>query len=221
MVFSEKDLAESYIIDQQSSLAFLFQNETAVSKDIRIDVKENASLELTLADFENASVSINILISLEKGASATLKLASILSSDHDKLFSVRVDHNGTDTTSFVQMVGINSSERRLEFKGDSYIFNGCHRSETRQEGKITNLNTKARSIVSPGLYIKDDDVKASHGASVGSYNPDALFYLMSRGLSLNESKRLVTYGMLLPVFQSLGDDEALSLCKEKTESLSL
>ncbi len=221
MVLSQKDLFDDRDIESDSSLAFLFESGESFSKDIRINVKENASLDLTVCDFESSGVRLNVFINLERGAKANVRIASIQASDEDKFFSVRVDHNDTDTTSFVEMVGINSSERRLDFKGDSYIYNGSHRSDTRQEGKITNLNRKARSNVSPGLYIKDDDVKASHGASVGSYDPDALYYLMSRGLSLGESKKLITYGMLLPVFESLHDEEAIARCKEKTESLKL
>ncbi len=221
MVLSQEDFLDNISVDGDTSLAVLFRKGTPFSKNVRIDVKENASLELTVCDFESAAVSFDMLITLERGAKADVKLASILSTDDDKCFNVRVDHNGTDTVSHVEMVGINSSERKLEFRGDSYIYNGCHRSETRQEGKITNLSRKAKSNVSPGLYIKDDDVKASHGASVGSYDPDALFYLMSRGLSMAESKKLITYGMLLPVFESLKDEEAIALCKEKTESLEL
>ena len=119
------------------------------------------------------------------------------------------------------MAGINSGEGKLFFLGNSTIVNGAHRSDTRQEGKITNLNPLAKSEVSPSLLIKENDVKASHGAAVGAYNESELFYLMSRGLSLEESKKLITYGSLLPIIESLGDEKLVEEAKNSMGELSL
>ena len=53
------------------------------------------------------------------------------------------------------------------------------------------LNEGARADSLPGLEIDADDLKCSHGSTVGSLDPDQLFYLRSRGLSEVEAKRLV------------------------------
>ena len=69
--------------------------------------------------------------------------------------------------------------------------------------------------------IKENDVKASHGAALGAYNPDVIFYLMSRGLSLAESKKLIMVGNVYPIIDSLQDESAKQKAKSYMEALSL
>ena len=94
---------------------------------------------------------------------------------------------------------------------NNLIPNGIKKVETRQEGRINNLSSSAKSEVSPVLLINDNDVKASHGAALGAYNPDALFYLTSRGISIEESQKLIIKGTLSPIINKLHDE---SLIKE-------
>ena len=69
--------------------------------------------------------------------------------------------------------------------------------------------------------LKDNDVKASHGAALGTYDGDVLYYLTSRGLSLSESKRLVTNGYLLPIVESLQDEKAIEIARKRLGEISL
>lgn len=184
-------------------------------------VEPSQSLELTLVDLADADLSFEIDVDLKAGASAKISVASLDLSSHNKKYRVNINHLEPDTFSRTSMAGINAGSGSLELLGNSLIRNGAHRSDTRQEGKITNLSPLAKSNVSPALLIQENDVKASHGAALGAYNPDELYYLMSRGLSLDESKKLITFGSLLPIIETLQDEAALEEAKQALEALTL
>ena len=66
----------------------------------------------------------------------------------------------------------------------------------------------------PELEIYADDVKCSHGSTSGNLDEDAIFYLMSRGLSHKQSKELLINGFLLDVVEKITDQEIKDLIKD-------
>ncbi len=76
-------------------------------------------------------------------------------------------------------------------------------------------NTTANPI--PALIIENNDVKASHSASVGQVNEEKMFYLMSRGLSRDEAERLVVTGFLEPVIALIPDEGIRTRVNEMIE----
>ncbi len=208
-------------ISKDEKRGYFLKDRFEQESELVFDVEENTSLDLTLVDFSSQDVNVHILANLKRNSSVNIQVASLCSQKYQKHFQVDVIHVQGDSLSRTKMAGINAGEGKLFFLGNSTIVNGAHRSDTRQEGKITNLNPLAKSEVSPSLLIKENDVKASHGAAVGAYNESELFYLMSRGLSLEESKKLITYGSLLPIIESLGDEKLVEEAKNSMGELSL
>lgn len=184
-------------------------------------IQKNASLKLTIIDFSSGSLDFSLSLHLLEGASVKVSLASILTGNENKKYDITTIHEEKDSVSLTKMAGINCSSGFLKFLGSSKIKNGAKRSDTRQEGKITNLTKEAKSECSPALIIDENDVKASHGAALGAYNPDHLYYLMSRGLSLEESQKLITYGTLIPILEEVKEEETLRMLKEVLGALTL
>lgn len=168
-------------------------------------MEEGRSVELTVVDFSEQDVDLTVNVNLSEASRAIVKVASICRGKETKVFSINVYHNGGRSYSRTTMAGINQGDGTLRFLGTSYIKNGAHKSDTRQEGKVTNLSLKSRSEVSPALLINDNDVKASHGAALGAYDPQAIYYLMSRGLTESQSKKLITVGNIVPIIDSFND----------------
>jgi Fe-S cluster assembly protein SufD len=206
--------SENILIASETQLGY-FLNAPQTEKEVNLSftVEKNASLVLTFVDLSPSSLTVHLTADLKEGASAEVSVCSLASLKEEKIYRVDINHLEGKTYSRTIMAGINAGEGILKFLGNSYIKNGAHQSDTRQEGKITNLSPNAKSEVSPALLIKENDVKASHGAALGSYNPEELFYLMSRGLTLDESKRLITFGYLLPIIEKLGDGKILEEAK--------
>lgn len=208
-------------IEEDSKFVYLLSSDNQVQENYQIDVKEGTGLELVLVDFSSSSFTTDINISLGKNSSVKVSLASLLALTDDKTYKINVTHNGRSSTSFVKRRGINSGSGHLSFLGASTIINGAKGSSTRQEGRITNLSAEAKSEVSPALLIKENDVKASHGATVGAYDPKQLFYIRSRGLSLEEAKKLITFGYFQPILNELEDEKHIELAKQHLNEVSL
>ncbi len=210
------------VISEDTTLRFFFSEaKYGKSQNLTFTVEENQTLDFTMVDFSDADIELNVDIILKRGAKAIVSLASIGFASTKKVFHMNVLHSESDTYSRVMMSGINTGDGILRFLGNSHIVNGAHRSDTRQEGKITNLSSLCKSEVSPALLIKENDVSASHGAALGAYNPDQLFYLMSRGLSSLEAKKLITFGTLLPIIEKLEDSKLVEKVKNSLEALEI
>ena len=76
-----------------------------------------------------------------------------------------------------------------------------------QTNKNLLLSNTAKMNSNPQLEIYADDVKCSHGSTSGSLDEDAIFYLMSRGLSEFEAKKLLIKGFLTEAVESITNEE--------------
>lgn len=189
------------------------------SKDYVVD--ENKECDFSIVDLSEGDFEAHIKLTLKKGSRCNVNLASICPPGKKKVFSIDVVHEEGSTYSRTKMAGINLGDGTLFFYGTSDVLNGAHGSDTRQEGKITNLSPGSRSEVSPALLIKDNEVVASHGAALGAYDPEAMYYMMSRGLTEAESRKLITIGSLVPVIEAMKDKELAQEAMKYLEALDL
>lgn len=114
-------------------------------------------------------------------------------------------HRAKDTYAMLKNYGIVFSDGNLTFEVLGDIGKGFRRSKTHQETRVMNMDTKVRARVFPKLVIDENDVEASHAASVGQPDPEAIYYMRSRGLSLKETLQQMTLGYLLPIVDVIED----------------
>ena len=107
----------------------------------------------------------------------------------------------------------------LNVNGISHIEKGANKSNANQSVKVILFDKESKAKASPTLKIDCEDIKASHGCAIGSLNEEHLYYLLSRGLSEIEARKLITYGYLLPI--SLNYDEEIRKIIEETIYRSL
>ena len=187
------------------NLAFF---ETFPSLDLSIKVHSGVSLVAALGDFSTGEGKLSVKVDLEEGASLEWHLAAVASSNDKKIFDISAFHLARESKAVVSNYGIAKNGGRLTFAGVSKIERGAKGSDTRQEAKIIVFDSGSDGKCSPILKIDENDVNASHGASVGRLNDDHLYYLLSRGLPEEEARRLITMGYLKPVLAYF-DDETL------------
>ncbi|MFN2152443.1 MAG: SufD family Fe-S cluster assembly protein, partial [Anaerolineales bacterium] len=77
------------------------------------------------------------------------------------------------------------------------------RTDGYQANRNLVLSENARADSIPGLEILADDVRCTHGATVGKIDPDLVFYLRSRGIPMDEAERLVVEGFFDPIMQRI------------------
>lgn len=199
----------------------ILSDDKKMEADLTYTLARGVELNVNVVDLGNCDADVHVKVVLNEGSRCSVNLASLCHAGRRKVFSIDTYHQEGDSYSRTKMAGINLGDGTLFFYGTSDVPNGSHGSDTRQEGKITNLSPGSRSEVSPALLIKDNDVNASHGAALGAYDPEALYYMMSRGLSKEESQKLITIGSLIPIVQSISDKTVAEEAMASLEALSI
>ena len=105
-----------------------------------------------------------------------------------------IDHAEPHCESHEYFNGVFDGESRGVFNGRIIVRPGAQRTDSKQTNNNLLLSREARADSQPQLEIYADDVKCTHGSTVGPLDPTALFYLRSRGLGAAEARGLLTYG---------------------------
>ena len=102
-----------------------------------------------------------------------------------------IDHAVSDCTSHELYKYVLDDEATGAFAGKVLVREGAQHTDSQQTNRNLCLTRSARMYTQPQLEIYADDVKCSHGATVGQLNEDALFYMQQRGISLGEARQLL------------------------------
>ena len=115
-----------------------------------------------------------------------------------------VDHLAPHTASEENYRGIVDERGRAVFNGKAVVHQDAQKIEAHQSNRNLLLSEQAEVDTKPELEIYADDVKCSHGATVGQLDADALFYLLSRGIDRKVARGLLTYAFAETVASRLG-----------------
>ena len=139
------------------------------------------------------------------GPGATSDMLGLYFGDGDQHFDFNTsqDHVEPNTGSDLLYKGALDGNSRAVFRGIIRVRPKAQRADAYQTNRNLLLSPGARADSLPNLEIEADDVKCSHGATVGALDADAKFYLMSRGLSQVQAERLVVLGFLGEVMSKL------------------
>jgi Fe-S cluster assembly protein SufD len=144
-----------------------------------------------------------------QGESSTSVLNGIYlveSSQHSDNHTL-IDHMVGGCTSQQLYKGILKDESRAVFNGKVKIRHGAVKASSEQLNKNLILNSKAEIDTKPELDIQADDVKATHGATVGQLNEEELFYFASRGISRKQAVRLLSTGFVADLVDRLENQQ--------------
>jgi Fe-S cluster assembly protein SufD len=119
--------------------------------------------------------------------------------DHD----TQQNHLAPNTTSDLLFKGALTGRSRSVWQGMIYVAPLAQKTDGYQANRNLILSREARADSIPGLEILADDVRCTHGATVGQLDEEPLFYLMSRGLPRHEAERLVVDGFFAPIMERI------------------
>ncbi len=122
-------------------------------------------------------------------------------------FTTNMYHNAENTTNDVLVDGILKDESSSVYRGLIKIEKQAQKTNSYLANHILKMGDKTLANSIPSLKIDANDVKASHGATVGQIDEEHLFYLMARGLSRAEAERLIVEGFFEPVIQKIPLEE--------------
>jgi Fe-S cluster assembly protein SufD len=122
--------------------------------------------------------------------------------DHD----TQQNHLAPNTTSDLLFKGALKESSRSVWQGMIYVAAGAQKTDGYQANRNLVLSKKARADSIPGLEILADDVRCTHGATVGKIDSEQVFYLRSRGITYEEAERLIVEGFFDPIMQRIPFD---------------
>ncbi len=111
------------------------------------------------------------------------------------------DHMAPHTTSDLLYKSALTDEAKSVFSGRIRVDKGAQGTDAYQANRNILLSKKASAFPSPNLEIEANEVRCTHGATVGKVDQDQLFYLMSRGIPLDAATRIVVEGFYEDVLQ--------------------
>jgi Fe-S cluster assembly protein SufD len=106
---------------------------------------------------------------------------------------------------------------RMVYQGLIKVHKDAQRSDAYQANRNLILSNKARADSIPSLEIEANDVRCTHGATVGQVDEDQLFYLMARGLPRREAEQLLIRGFFEPVLERIPTESLRALVTEAVE----
>lgn len=139
------------------------------------------------------------------GQGSTGKMSGFYFSQHDQHLDhdTQQNHLAAHTTSDLLFKGALLDHSRSVWQGMIYVSPEAVKTDGYQANRNLILSEGARADSIPGLEILTDDVRCSHGATVGKIDPDEVFYLQTRGLPKAEAEKLIVEGFFDPIMQRI------------------
>jgi Fe-S cluster assembly protein SufD len=119
--------------------------------------------------------------------------------DHD----TQQNHLAPHTTSDMLFKGALKDRSRSVWQGMIYVAPGAQKTDGYQANRNLVLSPHAHADSIPGLEILADDVRCTHGATVGKVDAEQVFYLRSRGIPYHEAEQLIVEGFFDPIMQRI------------------
>lgn len=123
----------------------------------------------------------------------------------------RVVHIGKDTTSFVNAKSISKSGGKNTFRSSIEIKENAKRAKSSVSCASLMLDNISRSDTIPSMDVRTSDADLGHEAKIGKISEDAIFYLMSRGISEEEARQMIVTGFANPVAKELPLEYAVEM----------
>ncbi|HEX7123714.1 MAG TPA: Fe-S cluster assembly protein SufD [Gemmatimonadaceae bacterium] len=152
-----------------------------------------------------------------EGSGATLNGLYMLAGRQHCDHQTRIEHAKPNTFSREVYKGILDGTSHGVFNGKVYVRPEAQKTDGKQTNNTLLLSERAHIDTKPQLEIFADDVKCTHGATVGRIDEAALFYMKSRGIADTEARRLLTYAFAAEVLETI----PLEPLKDALEGLTL
>jgi Fe-S cluster assembly protein SufD len=141
-----------------------------------------------------------------EGAGATLNGLYMLGGAQHGDHQTRIEHAQPNTFSRELYKGVLDGESHGVFNGKVYVQPVAQKTDGKQTNNTLLLSERAQIDTKPQLEIFADDVKCTHGATVGRLDEVSLFYMKSRGIGAEEARKLLTYAFAADVLETIEND---------------
>lgn len=173
----------------------------------QIVVEGDARVDVVVLVFPGVSADVKLDVHLVgEGAEANIYGAYVCGGDEKVKIAVDMYHDVPHCNSRQLFKGIAGGVSKVDFYGKIIVAQDAQRTEAYQENHNILLTDGAKVDTKPQLEIYADDVKCSHGATIGRLNEEEQFYMRSRGISLEDAKVLQMISFIAPVLENIQDE---------------
>lgn len=173
----------------------------------QIVVEGDARVDVVVLVFPGVSADIKLDVHLiGEGAEANVYGAYVCGGEEKVKIAVDMYHDEPHCNSRQLFKGIAGGVSRVDFYGKIIVAQDAQRTEAYQENHNILLTDGAKVDTKPQLEIYADDVKCSHGATIGRLNEEEQFYMRSRGISLEDAKVLQMISFIAPVLETIEEE---------------
>ena len=146
----------------------------------------------------------NVYTTLDgEGAGATLNGLYMLDGEQHCDHQTKIEHAQPNCFSRELYKGVLDGASHGVFNGKVYVDPIAQKTDGKQTNNVLLLSERAQVDTKPQLEIFADDVKCTHGATVGRIDQNALFYMKSRGVNKELARRLLTYAFAAEVLETI------------------
>ena len=196
------DYEFEYVNDGEYNLTFIVNDDVNVlesSFDLKLKINNHYVVnkgKLNITKFYN-NHSVDEVIDIDlctSGALVGYKFANICRESEN--YVININHLSPKTKSDINNKSVALSNSKLNFVINSNVLKKSIKSVLNQNTRIVSMG-ECDAKISPNMFIDLDDVEAKHGSVIGTFKEDDIFYLMSKGISYNDTLKLMIKGYLL------------------------
>ena len=178
----------------------------------RAIVGENGKIEWVTGSF-GSKISMLYPMSILNGDNAKCEFTGISFAGNGQNLDtgLKVVHNAKNTSSLISSKSISKDGGICTFRSNVYVSKNATNSRVNVSCDSLMLDSESRSDTIPTDRIETDDVQFSHEAKIGKISDEAIFYLMSRGISENEARAMIVRGFADPISKALPLEYAVEM----------
>ena len=151
-------------------------------------------------------------------ATSHLNAAQLLTGNQLADFTTIVSHNAPNGASRQTVKNVLAGRARGVFQGKIHVARGAQKTDGYQMNQALLLSPDAEIDCKPQLEIYADDVKCSHGATIGELDADQIFYLRSRGVPEAEARAMLVRAFLTEAIDTISNEPARAVLESAIES---
>ncbi|MDZ7292822.1 MAG: Fe-S cluster assembly protein SufB [candidate division KSB1 bacterium] len=182
-------------------------------------IERDATMNWLVGTF-GSRLSKSVIGSIMVGPGSSTEMLGLSFGDSDQVIDQNTlqIHQAPHTKSDLLFKTALKERSRSIYKGTIHVVHGAQKADAYQANRNLVLGRQARADSIPGLEIEANDVRCTHGATVGTVDEEQLFYLMSRGLSRDEAVKIIVDGFFEPVLRRIPDERVVARLRETIEA---
>ena len=195
-------------INETSNIKYSF-------KDINLEKNSHLEYFILSKGSKFAKHDINCSLNDEYGSVVINGIIDLNDKKHHEIKTI-INHNEENCKSYQLIKSVLNDGAKGVYQGKIYVNSKAQKTDGYQLSRALLLSNEVEFNAKPELEIYADDVKCSHGSTSGNIDENSIFYLMSRGLSYAQSKKLLTNGFLNEVIEKITNEDVKLLVKKLT-----